>query len=133
MCQFGLTKIFLRKQMIQSLDALRELKLQDMDKAAVLIQSVYRMYDCKRGFRAVQDGFARSQAAWRAIYYRREWVRHRNAVACIQHCVRGWLAQRYRRRLLKAVCTIQAFVRKYKLRGQWLRLRRGLRTFHRQV
>ena len=62
MCQFGLTKIFLRKQMIQSLDALRELKLQDMDKAAVLIQSVYRMYDCKRGFRAVQNGFARSQA-----------------------------------------------------------------------
>ena len=40
------------------------------------------------------------------------------------------LAQRYRRRLLGAVCTIQAFVRKYKLRGQWLRLRRGLRTFH---
>ena len=27
-----------------------------------VIQSVYRMYDCKRGFRAVQDGFARSQA-----------------------------------------------------------------------
>ena len=56
MCQFGLTKVFLRKQMIQSLDALRELKLQDMDKAAVLIQArcvsslrIFGSLQCIRG------------------------------------------------------------------------------------
>ena len=35
-------------QMIQHLEALRDVKLQAMDKAAVKIQAKYRMFRCRK-------------------------------------------------------------------------------------
>ena len=103
LCQFGHTKIFIRKQLSQSLEALREIKLEDMKRSAVLVQSIARMYFAKNRIVRFFGGFLRLQAAWRSVYYRTRWLKRRNAILTIQWFARGGIIRRnYLKRLVSA-------------------------------
>ncbi len=128
--QFGDTKIFMRKQLSQSLEALREVKLRNMDEATVRIQASFRMFRARRIIRSFYGGFLRLQSAWRAIRYRRIWLKRRQATLTIQNQGRAFCAYRKFQRQRKAVRTIQSFVRIIGHKLRWTRLRRGLRTLH---
>jgi myosin heavy subunit len=128
--QFGDTKLFMRKQLSQSLEALREVKLRAMDEATVRIQAIFRMYRARRIIRSFYSGWLRLQSAWRAIRYRRIWLQRRGAVMTIQNAGRAYLSRRTFTKKIKAIQTIQAFVRSCAAKLKWTRLRRGLRTLH---
>ena len=103
LCQFGHTKIFIRKQLSQSLEALREIKLEDMKRSAVLVQSIARMYFAKNRIVRFFGGFLRLQAAWRSVYYRTRWLKRRNAILTIQWFARSGIIRRnYLKRLVSA-------------------------------
>ena len=128
--QFGDTKLFMRKQLSQSLEALREVKLRAMDEATVRIQAMFRMFRARRIIRSFYSGWLRLQSAWRAIRYRRIWLQRRGAVMTIQNCIRAFLSRRIFSKTRAAIRTIQAFARTCAAKLKWTRLRRGLRTLH---
>ena len=130
LCQFGHTKIFIRKQLSQSLEALREIKLEDMKRSAVLVQSVARMYFAKNRIVRLFGGFLRLQAAWRSVFYREQWLRRRNGILTIQWFLRGFNIRHKYQTHLNAAKTINRFARSTLQRIEWLRLRRGLRVLH---
>jgi len=130
LCQFGNTKIFIRKQLSQSLEALREIKLEDMKRSAILVQSVARMYFTKNRIANLYGGFLRLQAAWRSIYYRTAWLKRRNAILTIQWFAKGFIIRRNYQIKLNAARLINRFAHTTLQRIKWLRLRRGLRVLH---
>ena len=130
LCQFGHTKIFIRKQLSQSLEALREIKLEDMKRSAVLVQSIARMYFAKNRIARFFGGFLRLQAAWRSVYYRTRWLKRRNAILTIQWFARGGIIRRNYLKKLVSAKVINHFCHSTLQRIKWLRLRRGLRVLH---
>jgi alpha-tubulin suppressor-like RCC1 family protein len=130
LCQFGHTKIFIRKQLSQSLEALREIKLEDMKRSAVLVQSVARMYFAKNRIERFFGGFLRLQAAWRSVFYRQQWLRRRNGILTVQWFLRGLHVRNTYKRHLNAAKVINRFIKLTLQRVEWLRLRRGLRVLH---
>jgi myosin heavy subunit/alpha-tubulin suppressor-like RCC1 family protein len=128
--QIGSSKVFLRKEMIQSLEALREIKLQDMDKASLAIQTTYRMHRERNHMRCLFEGFLRCQAAWRAKIYRRKWNNYQAATIKIQRSAIGFLTRRWYHRAKRSTLILQSFSRRFMHRLRWLRIRRGLRVLH---
>ena len=128
--QFGDTKLFMRKQLSQSLEALREVKLRAMDDATVRIQAAFRMFRARRFIRSFYAGWLRLQSAWRAIRFRRMWLQRRESTIMIQKASRAYLSRLTLMKTRRAIKTIQAFARKCAARIKWTRLRRGLRTLH---
>ena len=121
---------FLRKELIQGLEATREIKLQTMDKAAVTIQSTYRMYTFKMYKSHIFKGFQRTQAAWRAMFYRKKWLIRKNAITILQHASKGFLTRNWYIKAKYSTLVVQRFVRRFMQRVKWLRIRRALRTLH---
>ena len=130
LCQFGHTKIFIRKQLSQSLEALREIKLEDMKRSAVLVQSVARMYFAKARIAHLFGGFLRLQAAWRSVFYRQQWLKRRNAILTVQWFSRGVMIRRKFLKVQRSASVINRFCNSTIQRIKWLRLRRGLRVLH---
>ena len=128
--QFGDTRMFMRKQLSQSLEALREVKLRKMDESTVVIQATFRMWRANRIIKSLYSGFLRLQSAWRAIRYRQIWLARRQALMKIQSAVRAYGIRRHFIKVKKATRTIQRFIRVVNQRLKWIRLRRGLRTLH---
>ena len=128
--QFGDTRLFMRKQLSQSLEALREVKLRKMDEATVRIQATFRMWRARRIIRSFYSGFLRLQSAYRAIRYRRIWLARRSALLKIQGAARAFTIRKYFLRVKRSVKKIQAFIRICNQKLKWIRLRRGLRTLH---
>ena len=130
MCQFGTTKIFLRKKMIQALESLREVKLQHMDAAAVKIQANFRMHRARHAFKNLGSGFRRAQAAWRSVYYRRKWHMQRKGMRIIKRFVHMAVYRSRFLRIARSVRICQRFVREFATRGEWFAARKGLRALH---
>lgn len=128
--QFGDTRMFMRKQLSQSLEALREVKLRKMDESTVIIQATFRMWRARRIIRSFYSGFLRLQSAYRAIRYRRIWLARRSALLKIQGAARAYTIRRHYLRVKTSARTIQAFIRICNQKLKWTRLRRGLRTLH---
>ena len=130
MCQFGLTKIFLRKKMIQALESLREVKLQDMDKAAVKIQARFRAHRARHAYLNLSDGFKRAQAAWRAVYYRRKWHTQRKSRQVVNRFVHMAVYRSRFLRIARSVRICQRFIREFSTRSEWFKARKGMRALH---
>jgi myosin heavy subunit len=130
LCQFGHTKIFIRKQLSQSLEALREIKLEDMKRSAVLVQSVARMYFAKARIANLFGGFLRLQAAWRSVFYRQQWLKRRNAILTVQWFFHGITVRCNYLKIQNSARIIRRFCSTTIERIKWLRLRRGLRVLH---
>lgn len=128
--QFGVTKIFLRKHVIQSLEALREVHLQEMDRKATQAQAVFRGFATRRSLEEMWEGFLRLQAAYRAQLYRKQWQMRMEAVRLLQRRVRSWLMMRLFRRMRVAASRVQLWYKKCKLQRQWQYTRRCLRVTH---
>ena len=128
--QFGDTRMFMRKQLSQSLEALREVKLRKMDESTVIIQATFRMWRARRILRSFYSGWLRLQSAWRAIRYRRIWLARRQALMKIQSAARAYSVRRHFIKVQRAVRKIQGFIRIVNQKLKWIRLRRGLRTLH---
>ena len=128
--QFGDTRMFMRKQLSQSLEALREVKLRKMDESTVMIQATFRMWRARRILRSFYSGWLRLQSAWRAIRYRRIWLARRAALMKIQSTARAYSIRRHFLKVKKSTLKIQSFIRIVNQKLKWTRLRRGLRTLH---
>ena len=128
--QFGLTKIFMRRKLIQSLDSLRDERLQAMDASATKVQSAYRMHTCRRGLRNLYKCMPRAQAAWRARFYRKAWKDKVKAKEVLGRCLVAWV---HRMRFIKkrgATRLVQKYYRKNKQRIVWFRMRQAMTTLH---
>uniref|UniRef100_A0A7S2S3X1 Myosin motor domain-containing protein n=1 Tax=Mucochytrium quahogii TaxID=96639 RepID=A0A7S2S3X1_9STRA len=110
MIQLGTTRIFLRKQAIQTLEALRDVKLQSMDKAAMKIQSVVRMCNTRNKIRSVELGLARLRAAWRSIRDREDWIGHFRSLEAARSVANIWVAKAELGKRKRAVSAIQSFM-----------------------
>jgi myosin heavy subunit/alpha-tubulin suppressor-like RCC1 family protein len=128
--QMGKTRVFMRKPLSQALERLREFALQDMDKAAVLLQSVWRMHIGVLGWAAFKAGVTRFQAAARARKDKQGFDHHRSAITTLQNRAHTWLLTRWFDEIRSSARLIASFLRKNNHRLRWLRLRRGLKMVH---
>jgi myosin heavy subunit/alpha-tubulin suppressor-like RCC1 family protein len=128
--QMGKTRVFMRKPLSQALERLREFALQDMDKAAVLLQSVWRMHIGVLGWAAFKVGVTRFQAAVRARKDKQGFDHHRSAITTLQNRAHTWLLTRWFDEIRSSARLIASFLRKNNHRLRWLRLRRGLKMVH---
>ena len=63
--QIGTSRVFLKKDLLQALEARRTAHIKTMDMAAQLIQANYRNHYHGCHFRAMRHGILRAQALWR--------------------------------------------------------------------
>ena len=63
--QIGTSRVFLKKDLLQALEARRTAHIKTMDMAAQLIQANYRNHYHGCHFRAMRHGLLRAQALWR--------------------------------------------------------------------
>ncbi|GBG27525.1 Myosin-9 [Hondaea fermentalgiana] len=124
MVQLGQTRIFLRKQAIQTLEALREVKLRTMDAAATRIQSLARMHRVRAKIDSIRRGLERIRAAWAAVQDRRAWVHHMKVQETVRRTALVWKARTLLAHRRKALIKIQAFVRGLRPRRVFLVARR---------
>ena len=128
--QFGRVRVFMRKQLTQTLEALRELRLQELDKAAVLLQSVWRMYKGVDKWHSMVRAFTRMQAAVRSRADRRMFDAHKQCIRTIQNRAHTYQTRKWFTETREASMKVQAFFRKNASRLKWMRLRRGLKMVH---
>ena len=128
--QAGSTKLFTRKEAIQELEALREMALQEMDAAALVLQ--HHLYG-----HAVRAQFAKGkalvvtlQSLHRMRVVRRSYRRHRAAAIMIQRRVKSWRAQKDYLALRNAVQSLKQKWIAVHMHARWLRVRRTLRRMH---
>ena len=128
--QFGNTRIFLRRTMIQNLTALREVALQELDRAALVIQGFFRMQQEHLRLHTLRKGIRRLQASFRGRKDRRRWFGRKIAVDKIQFSAKGYLTRKWYLKLKEKNLVLQSFFRRFMQRLRWLKLRRGLRVLH---
>lgn len=127
---FGSSCIFLKHKVIQAFEALRKVKLQDMDRAAVLLQATWRMGTAKLQHRALKKGVSRAQASWRSIYYRHRYLMEKESINVLQLAARGFVARKKYKETLLSSKTIANFYQKLKGRIRWKKLQNTVRALH---
>ncbi len=128
--QAGRTKLFTRKEVIQELEALREMALQDMDAAALVLQHHLYAYTVRAQFKKGCWLLLRLQALQRMRLVRNSYRRHRAAAIIIQRRVKTWRTQRGYVALRKAVQALKTKWVAFHMHCRWLRVRRTLRRLH---
>lgn len=128
--QFGESSIFVKHRTYQAFEALRKVKFQDMDRAAVLLQATFRMGIKQKDHKALKRGVSRAQASWRAVFYRNKYAVQKKAIAILQIQARGFVARKVYRENLHASKTIKNFYGKLKGRVRWRKLQIAIRSLH---
>ncbi len=128
--QFGNTKLFMRKELSQALETLREIRLRKIEDAAVKIQASYRMHYISYKLEKVYSCTGKIQAAFRGIHYRKKWMKRKHAILEIQKWMKTILSRRLWVKQKKSVLKLQAYIRRCFGRLRFLRIRRGLRVLH---
>eukprot|EP00520_Triparma_pacifica_P008587 CAMPEP_0118638798 /NCGR_PEP_ID=MMETSP0785-20121206/3889_1 /TAXON_ID=91992 /ORGANISM="Bolidomonas pacifica, Strain CCMP 1866" /LENGTH=1915 /DNA_ID=CAMNT_0006530097 /DNA_START=150 /DNA_END=5894 /DNA_ORIENTATION=+ len=128
--QFGASSIFVKHRTYQAFEALRKVKFQDMDRAAVLLQATFRMGIKQKDHKSLKKGVSRAQASWRAVYYRNKYEQQKKAIAILQLQARGFVARKVYRENLHASKTIKSFYGKLKGRVRWRKLQNAVRSLH---
>ena len=116
--QFGTKSVFIRHKTINSFEALRKLKLQDMDRAVVSIQATWRMGHQKNNHAKLKKGVSRTQATWRAVYYRQVFKKKQLAASILQKHGIGFVQRKRFNDTLKANTTIANFHLKLKVSAE---------------
>lgn len=125
MVQLGTTRIFLRKQMIQTLEALRDVKLQAMEASAIKIQALCRMRLARTRIIKIQLGLRRIRAAWAAVQDRRAWVHHVKVQQALRRTALVWKARTILARRRRALALLQAFTRRVLTQRRFQALKRS--------
>ncbi|GMH99708.1 hypothetical protein TrLO_g1754 [Triparma laevis f. longispina] len=128
--QEGDNCVFIKHKTIQAFEALRKVKLLDMDRAAVLLQATVRGMIANRGHDKLKRGVSRAQASWRAVYYRQLYRKQQEAIRVIQNRTRGYVQRKTYRDNLHASKTINNFYSKLKGRVRWHKLQQAVRSLH---
>jgi len=128
--QFGTETIFIKFKTISSFEALRKLKLQDMDRAVVSIQATWRMANKKNNHQKMVKGASRFQATWRAIYYRQMYKKKQLASSILQKHAVGFLQRKRFQDTKYANKVIADWQVKMKARVQWHRTQITVRALH---
>ena len=128
--QFGASSIFVKHRTYQAFEALRKVKFQDMDRAAVLLQATFRMGIKQKDHKSLKKGVSRAQASWRAVYYKNKYAQQKKAIAILQIQARGFVARKAYRENLHASKTIKNFYGKLKGRVRWRKLQTAVRSLH---
>jgi len=126
----GATRLFLKRPVVEALEALREVRLATMDRCAVRVQAAWRGARTRRALRGLWDGVRRLQAAWATLRARAVWLHTRAAVSTIQTAARFWLAYRLFNRKRTAAVRLQAWWRRVLARSRWSGVRAGVRSLH---
>ncbi|XP_078718470.1 unconventional myosin-Va-like [Lampetra fluviatilis] len=94
-------------------------------RAAVIIQTAYRMYRVRRAYAKIRRTAIRMQARARGIFARQRYQQmlYRHKAVVLQKHVRGWLARRLVQRELRAVVHLQCCVRRMRARRELKQLR----------
>jgi len=109
--QFGITKLFMRKSVIQIFEAIRTSHLRAMDDAAAKIQSILRMHSVSRKIIVLRRGLARLRACWFAIQERKKFLKHYRSRRAAKRAALVWNARTQFLRRKRAVLEIQAFAK----------------------
>mmetsp|Transcript_11271 Transcript_11271/g.20421 ORF Transcript_11271/g.20421 Transcript_11271/m.20421 type:complete len:1946 (-) Transcript_11271:75-5912(-) len=128
--QEGDNCVFIKHKTIQAFEALRKVKLLDMDRAAVLLQATVRGMIANRGHDKLKKGVSRAQASWRAVYYRQLFRKQLEAIRVIQIRTRGYVQRKNYKDNLQASKTINNFYTKLKGRVRWHKLQQAVRSLH---
>jgi len=109
--QFGTTQIFIRKQMIQTFEALREVKLRNMISAATLIQSCVRMVVTRNMLLGLQKGLDQVQSAWRSKRDREAYLAHIQHAKVASQYAAIWMAKHHLAKGKRNAVILQSFLR----------------------
>jgi alpha-tubulin suppressor-like RCC1 family protein len=127
---FGTTTIFLKHRTIQAYEALRKVKLQDMDRAAVLLQATWRMGGATLKYNSLKKGVSRAQASWRSVYYRQKFLIEKQSISVLQKYAMGYIARKRFMNQAKSCAAIKNFYQKLKGRVRWKKLQSTVRALH---
>jgi len=128
--QLGVSKIFLRKHMIDTLNALREVRMKAMDRMATKAQSMWKGAFTRLRLRQMWRGLEELQVNWRAHMHRAAWLRRLWAVRRIQHAVRGWRAEKRWHLVRKNIEKLQGWYKSVAARRRFQSNQNGLRLLH---
>ena len=128
--QVGVGRVFLKKDMLEALEARRAAHVKRMDLAAQRIQANYRNHYHSAHFQAMRYGMLRVQALWRGYLPRLEYLTLRGAACRIQCCVRGWLQCTRYSRMRAGAALIAAAWRRFHFRASFRRLRDVVLMIH---
>ncbi len=128
--QLGVSKIFLRKHMIDTLNALREVRMKAMDRMATKAQSMWKGAFTRLRLRQMWRGLEELQVNWRAHMHRAAWLRRLWAARRIQHAVRGWRAERRWNIVRTNIQKLQGWYKSVAARRRFQSNQNGLRLLH---
>uniref|UniRef100_A0A670IHA4 Myosin VIIB n=1 Tax=Podarcis muralis TaxID=64176 RepID=A0A670IHA4_PODMU len=93
-------------------------------RCAVVIQTAWRGYCCRKNFKMIMLGFERLQALFRSRQLVKQYEAARASVIKFQALCRGYLMRQKTAEQLKAVCVIQAYARGMFARRSFQRMKR---------
>eukprot|EP01138_Halocafeteria_seosinensis_P000473 gb/GECG01000487.1/.p1 GENE.gb/GECG01000487.1/~~gb/GECG01000487.1/.p1 ORF type:complete len:2199 (+),score=217.36 gb/GECG01000487.1/:1-6597(+) len=128
--QLGETKVFLRKSIIDTLEALREVRLQAMDRVAVKFQALHRGYHTRKSLQYLEQGMSLFQTGWITHMHHQKWKDKIKRVRTIQRRVRVWLARKHFLLQRDASLAIQKWYRSCIDRCHFKGVRNGVRLLH---
>uniref|UniRef100_A0A670IEJ0 Myosin VIIB n=1 Tax=Podarcis muralis TaxID=64176 RepID=A0A670IEJ0_PODMU len=123
--KIGRTKVFLKVCFVFVLipSACRKQFLRQR-RCAVVIQTAWRGYCCRKNFKMIMLGFERLQALFRSRQLVKQYEAARASVIKFQALCRGYLMRQKTAEQLKAVCVIQAYARGMFARRSFQRMKR---------
>lgn len=130
MAQIGNTKVFLKTELLQALEAMRDVKIVSMDAAVERIQVAYRNHYHARGFKRAKRGVIHLQATFRARRPRAEFLAKRAASTRINAFCKGHTQHWRFKRQQVAATRIKAAWGRFKWRALFTRMRIALLTVH---
>ena len=128
--QLGVSKIFLRKHMIDTLNALREVRMKAMDRMATKAQSMWKGAYTRLRLRQMWRGLEQLQVNWRTHMHRAAWLRRLWAARRIQHALRGWRAQHRWNIVRQHAKKLQGWYKSVAARRRFQSNQNGLRLLH---
>jgi alpha-tubulin suppressor-like RCC1 family protein len=128
--QFGGSKIFLRRYLIDALEALREKRLAAMDVMATRIQAMYKGHFVRKSMRSVWEGLRRLQATWQTLHARAMWLHKRAAIVRVQSWMRARGARVAYLHKRRCALVLQRWIRKQRNQQAWSHLRDGVKRLH---
>jgi alpha-tubulin suppressor-like RCC1 family protein len=128
--QFGVSRLFIKRQLWDTLETLREHRLQLMDRLAENLQALWRVHQARKRRTRMKVGMSRLQGQWRCLLLRSLWARRRWCALRIQHAWRGHRIYRVFVHMRRAVVRIQSWGRSIIARQRMDRYRVALVRLH---
>ena len=128
--RFGKSLLFTRHSVLRALEVLRSEKLESMDKASVLLQSVWRMAKERHEFVTLVEGMTRAQSTFRGNKDFRNYVDLRSACIIIVTRFKIHLHRIRSTKERRATLTLQRWSKRAIHTRKWTRLRRAVYSMH---